>query len=51
MNNAITHGLKGDEMIINADNLIPSDVEPMRILLRECDFSTITLTGNKELNE
>ncbi|KAL4445924.1 hypothetical protein ABPG74_010916 [Tetrahymena malaccensis] len=51
MNNAITHGLKGDELIINIDNLTSPDVEPMRVLLRECDFSMITLTGNKEFNE
>ncbi|KAL4492496.1 hypothetical protein ABPG72_005631 [Tetrahymena utriculariae] len=51
MNNAITHGLKGNELIINIDNLTSSDVEPMRVLLRECDFSIITLTGNKEFNQ
>ncbi|EAR85274.2 hypothetical protein TTHERM_00470470 (macronuclear) [Tetrahymena thermophila SB210] len=51
MNNAITHGLKGDELIINVDNLTSPDVDPMRVLLRECEFSIITLTGNKEFNE
>lgn len=48
MNNAISHGLKGTEMNVNVDNLIESDVEAMRVLLKQCEFTVITLTGNKE---
>lgn len=51
MNNVISQGLKDDEMNINIDNLTVSDVDPMCILLRECDFQKITLIGNMEFNE
>jgi len=50
MNTAISHGLKGGELSLNIDNLLPSDVNVLRVLLRECEFTSVTLQGNKEFD-
>lgn len=50
INSVISHGLKENDLFLNVDNLLPSDLNPLKVLLPQCEFESVSLIGNKEFD-
>ncbi len=50
INNTILNGLKNTDLVLNLDTLSQTDSQPLSIVLENCRFNNIKLTGGLVIN-